>query len=391
MTPTPQSGTLSAILNLEFKEKAMRKLIALFLIVALVFPLTLATLSVISISSWVLDRNFYTNLVSDSRLYEALLTEDLPGYFNSHHIVQQADSLPAGALSKALREMVTPDYLRDQSVRLVNNAFDFIEGRTFTLDLYFDAAPIKAALQSDGGPRFAHTLAANLPGCAASQESIAPGGSLMRCLPSDVTVDQAANKITAALPAFLNDVPDHINLNREPINMNVRWRGVSWSFIGATGGLNIAIGVLLFMAAGAWLITAFIGGEDRRGHLLWLGWSLIFPAIIIFLIGLAVTTPLAFNWTNFGLSQAHFGGAEFSPAFREAIVSVAGSALNTIANGFLAAGAVAGALALMLMTWGLSTELERPLPPLVNRGSVNQDSGNQSTVQGTANQGSGVS
>lgn len=369
----------------------MRKLIALFLIVAFVFPLTLATLSVISISSWVLDRNFYTNLVSDSRLYEALLTEDLPGYFNSRGIVKEADSLPVGALSKALREVVTPDYLRDQSVRIVNNAFDFIEGRTYTLDLYLDAAPIKAALQGDGGPRFARTLAANLPGCAASQESIAPGGSLMRCLPSDVTVDRAADKITAALPAFLNDVPDRINLSREPINVNVQWRGVSWGFIGATGGLNIAIGVLLFMAAGAWLLTAFIGGEDRRGHLLWLGWSLIFPAIIIFLIGLAVTTPLAFNWTNFGLSRAHFGGAEFSPAFREAIVSVAGNALNAVANGFLAAGAVAGALALMLITWGLSTEPERPMPPMAIRGSVNQGSGNQGAVQGTANQGSGIS
>ena len=374
----------------------MRKLLAAFLIVAFVFPLTLATLSVISVNAWVLDRNFYTNLVSDSRLYEALLTEDLPGYFNSRYSVKAADSLPAGALGKALREVVTPDYLRDQSVRIVNNAFDFVEGRTLTLDLYFDAAPIKTALQGEGGARFARTLAANLPGCAAGQESIAPGGSLMRCLPSDVTADRAAEKITAALPAFLNDVPDHISLSRTPINVNVHWRGMSWNFIGAAGGLNIAIGVLLFMAAGAWLVTAFIGGEDRRGHLLWLGWSLIFPAIIIFLIGLAVTTPLAFNWTNFGLSRAHFGGAEFSPAFREAIVSVAGNALNTIANGFLAAGAVAGALALMLITWGLSTEPERPMPPMVNQGSVNQGSvnqgsGNQGTVQGTASQESGIS
>ena len=350
----------------------MRKILALLLIVAIVFPLTLATLSVISVSSWVLDRSFYTNLLGDERLYEVLLSEDLPNTFQ-RRIVTEADSLPTGVLSAALRQVVTPDYLRGEVLRLVNDAFDILEGRDSTLDLYLDVAPLKAALRGEAGPRFARALAEALPACADGQDPIAPGGTIQRCRPSDVSVDEAAGLITAALPAFLDKVPDRINLERNPINLRRELRGAEfWTSLTASAGLGTAIGVLVFITASFWLVAALVGGEDRRERLLWLGWSLIVPAALIFMIGLAINSDLSANWVRFGLNEARIEGVEYSVEFRQALVDVARGALNTIANGFLMAGGVSGAIALALIAWGIGTPPERRMTPVMAAPSVPQ-------------------
>jgi hypothetical protein len=349
----------------------MRKLLALFLIVVLVFPLILATLALISVSSWALDRSFYTNLLGDTRLYEVLLSEDLPIYFN-RQIAREVDSLPVGALSNALREVVTPQYLRDEALRIVNDAFDALEGRGSAFNLYLDVQPIKTALQGDGGRRFAQKLAASLPTCAASQEPVAPGGTLVRCLPSSVSVDQAASIITTALPTFLDKIPNQIDLSRDQIDLRRDFRGSEfWMGLVGTDGLNLAIVVMVFIAGSFWLVAALIAGEDRRQRLQWLGWSLIVPAILIFLIGMAINSGVAGGWVRFGLNDIRFNGIETSLAFQQALFDVAAGALNTIANGFLATGAVSGAIALALIAWGAATRLEPHMaPPMMAPGPM---------------------
>ena len=343
----------------------MRKLLALLLVIFLVFPLILAALSVISVSSWVLDRNFYTNLLGDTRLYEVLLSEDLPNYFG-RRVVPEADNLPVRALSNALREIATPEYLRGQALRIVDDAFDFVEGSDPVLDLYLDVAPLKAALRGEASTRFARALATGLPACTAGQESVAAGASLMRCLPADVSVDEATQRIVAGLPEFIDRVPDRINLNREPIDLRRELRGVDfWTGLTASSGLNAAIAFLVFFAGSLWLAAALIGGVDRRERLLWLGWSLLAPAALIFLIGMAISTDFSLNWVRFGLSEARLEGFEYSLAFQQALLDVTRDALKTVANGFLATGAAAGAIALAFMVWGLATPSERRYAPVM--------------------------
>ncbi len=343
----------------------MRKLLALLLVIFLVFPLILATLSVLSISSWVLDRNFYTNLLDDTRLYEVLLSEDLPNYFG-RRVVPEADDLPVHALGNALREIATPEYLRSQALRIVDDAFDFVEGSDPMLDLYLDVAPLKAALRGEATTRFARALAAGLPACAAGQESVASGASLMRCLPADVSVDEATQRIVAGLPEFLDRVPDRINLNPEPIDLRRELRGVDfWTGLTASNGLSAAIAFLVFFAGSLWLAAALIGGVNRRERLQWLGWSLLAPAALIFLIGMAISADVSLGWVRFGLSEARLEGFEYSLAFQQALLDVSRDALKTVANGFLATGAAAGAIALALMVWGLATPPERRYAPVM--------------------------
>jgi hypothetical protein len=335
----------------------MRKLLALFLIVVIVFPLTMAALSVIAVSSWVLDRAFYQDLLGDERLYEVLLSEELPNYF-SRRVVTEADDIPARTLSLALREVVTPQYLRDEATRLVDQAFDALEGRRDTWDLYLNIAPIKAAVRGESRMRFAQALAANLPKCAAGQQPIAPGGTLQRCLASDVSVAEAAEAIAAALPTFVDKFPDQINLSRERIDLRHDLRGINLLWTGQDA-LNLAIVVLVLLAGGSWFAAALIAGEDRRARLMWLGWSLFVPALLIFMIGLAVNTDMTTGWVRFGLNEARFDEFETSAEFRLALLDVVRGALNTVANGFLMAGGVAGAMAIALVAWGGATPAER--------------------------------
>jgi hypothetical protein len=335
----------------------MRKLLALFLAVVLVFPLALAALAVISVSTWVLDRSFYENLLGDTRLYEVMLTEDLPNYFN-RRLAREIDSdLPAAAFGVALREVVTPEYLRDQALNIVDDLFDALEGRDPTLNPILDLTPVKAELAGDGGLRFSQALAEALPTCAPGQEPRTSSGKIMACRPTGTSVDEAADQIALALPAYVDKIPDHINLSRSPINMWREFRGVPIGVI-AADGLGLAIVVMVALAGGVWLATAFVGGEDRRQRLMWLGWSLIVPAVLIFLIGLAINADFSLGWVRFGLNEARFEGVEYSESFRLALIDVARDALNAVANGFLMAGGVSGAIALALIVWGGSTPPE---------------------------------
>ncbi len=111
----------------------------------------------------------------------------------------------------------------------------------------------------------------------------------------------------------------------------------------------------MLIAGSVWLVAALIGGEDQHERLLWLGWSLLIPAILVFLIGLAINTDFSLGWMRFGLNEARFEGVEYSIAFQQALLDVARDALNTIANGFLAAGGIAGTIALALIVSGFST------------------------------------
>jgi len=361
MTPQRVTRILKRV-EFEFQgAQAMRKLLALILAVVVVCPLILSALSLVSVSQWALDRKFYEQLLGDVRLYEVMLNEDMPNYINNRRPVAEADMIPAGALSAALRTVVSAEDLRAQALRMVNTVFDAMEGRAEGFELYLDTTTIKQTLQTPAGAqKFAQALATHLPACTSNQTPVASAGVLMRCLPSNQSADEAAKSIAAALPAFLNGVPDHINLQRENYDWS-RWtRTAPMAFV-MTNSLNVAIVIMLALAAAAWLIAALIAGDNSRERLLWLGWMLIVPAAVILLIGVSMNAPFTTGWIRFGLNEARFGDVAYSPAFRDALLGSIGQALQTIASGFLAAGAAAAAIGLGLVVWGSYTPNDRKL------------------------------
>ncbi|NTU64094.1 MAG: hypothetical protein HGB05_12015, partial [Chloroflexi bacterium] len=141
--------------------------------------------------------------------------------------------------------------------------------------------------------------------------------------------------------------------------LRAEWRPFNLLFLGNLG-LSMTIGMLLVLAGVFWLAAAFIGGANRRERLLWLGWSLLAPAALVLIIGLAINSPLTVGSISLGLDRSRFAieGVQYSAALRQAIVEMASRALAAVASGFLIAGGASTAIACGLLVWGAATRSE---------------------------------
>ncbi len=133
----------------------MKRAIAAVLLALLVLPLLGATLVVLSVSGWALDRSFYLRLLNDRRLYELWLTEE-PVHGLAEPLLRSwrdsgAAAPPLPALVIALPALLTPDYLRSQVLAVVNQGFDALEeGTRFSFSV--DLTPLKGRTGRSGGP-----------------------------------------------------------------------------------------------------------------------------------------------------------------------------------------------------------------------------------------------
>ena len=342
----------------------MRQAIAVLLLVLVALPLAVGALSLFAVSGWIADRGFYLGLAADERVYRALIDERLPRALERADLwVREPtglalDGLPPRVLLPALREVVTPAWLRDQAVRLVNEVFDILEGRRPPGPPSLDLAPLKRALAGEAGERFARALAEALPACPAGEQPVLPGATLPRCRPASQSVEAAAARIRASLPALAARFPDRHPLDREAA---VGWpEGEGW-WLPAPGPrlarwIAWAGVALALLAVAALAGAAFLGGRGRREILQWLGWPLAAPAALMLLIGLFLRLGSAGlgGWPHGWYGWR--GWPEWSVA--AVWVEVGRAALSTVSVGFLAAGGVTLGLAAGLVAWGLSTPRE---------------------------------
>ena len=94
------------------------KVLCLLVVVAVFIPLAIAVMPFVSICPWALDRGFYENLLDDEALYEARVDQRMPDALRLRPVRSGRNS--AGALNVALREVVTPDYLCQQSLSAID-------------------------------------------------------------------------------------------------------------------------------------------------------------------------------------------------------------------------------------------------------------------------------
>jgi len=334
----------------------MRKAIAVILVILLVTPLVLGTLSLFSVSTWVLDRDFYLDLVSDERLYEALLeeAERREPFLGELSAVQDLDQVPADALLRALREVVTPAYLRSQAVKLVNDSFDALEGRAAYLRLSLDLAPLKQQLLGPDGRRFAEALASSLPVCTSTQQPVAPGGVLYRCRPAVQSVEAAAEMLHSRLPEFLAGLPDLYPLEPEEVPLYYGPEEEFWFGFFGTGRLIWFSVILAIIAGGFWVGAAFVGGSNRREVVQWLGWPLVAPALLMLLSGLSMRAANLWRWMPREMQRVVGGEPWYTREVSEAFVSVFLKAVNAVSRGFLISGGVTIGIAVGLIVWASS-------------------------------------
>lgn len=282
----------------------MRSIPAAFIAVLLVVPLFLAALMTVSVSTWVLDRGFYASLIDDERLYE------IPAGIGKSEWEEVArdTGIPLLRDPALLREVVTASYMRSQALSVLNEAFDFIDGRSQTFDPSIDLVPLKKAIAAKGGAR-------------------------------------------AALAAR---TPDRIRLSEMPETRYVppRWWGRSG--FSALGALVLADVILLALACGSWVAAAFVGGATARERMLWLGGSLLPPSLLVFLCGLGSLVPLVGGWILAGIQSAGLEAFGYGPGFSTAVFEAARHAAGRIATGFLATGGVAAGIGTGLLVWAMT-------------------------------------
>jgi hypothetical protein len=341
----------------------MRKIPAVILIIAVVIPLLLSTLIFFSVSGWVLKRSFYRELLGDERLYAALLAEARARKDRSWQVEEwgelpELQGVPAEALAKALAETLSAGYLRDQALELVDQFFAAAEGRVPRADLTLDLAPLKARLRGQARERFARALGEALPVCTSGKDPLIPRSGLLRCRPSGMSVERAAQLISEALPAALDRLPDRYPLLAEPAPFFLQTEARLWTGFLGTARLIWAGLILAAVAAALWVGAAFLGGRDRREVTAFLGWSLFAPALLMLLIGLAIRFAVPGSWLMyapwFWAGMEPRATAELAAALAEAMRTV----LHTMSRGFLISGAVSIGLALGLVAWSRSIERE---------------------------------
>lgn len=338
-----------------------RRVIAILLATLVVLPLATVTLTLIPVSSWVLDRNFYKTLASDTRVYELWQAEKLPEYL----IIEgntSVDGLPADALGDAFREVIAPSYLRDQAVGVIDQSFDILEGRVDSPQIRLDLAPIKATLSGPAGGTFAASLAAGLPVCAAGEEALAPGASIVRCRMAGESAEQTAVLIAAGLPAYVNRLPDQVVIASEDTAASYRFLRFSWLGVGRLG-LALGIVVLALITGAFALLAAFLGARSAGGRLQWLGWMLLIPGVLVFLMGPSMYIEPWRNWLRYSwFSPSEAVYAEF---YRLALRTSLGTALRTIAAAFMITGAIAGLVGVTSIAVGMLGSRQRGVPRAV--------------------------
>jgi hypothetical protein len=335
----------------------MRQAIAVIMIILLVFPLVFAGLMSFSVSTWALDRGFYLQLVSDERIYEAILRETTWGE-DPEFEVSEFEGIPSDALAQALQEVVTPNYLRSQAVSLVNDAFDALEGRTSSLELSVDITPLKDRLRSEAGDQFSRSLAANLPVCASGESPFTAGASMPRCRPSDLSEEEAGKIIAKALPEFLENLPDRYPEPPEIVYFDYAPENTFWAGFIGTNRLLWASILLALVAASFWVGAAFIGGENRRQIVQWLGWPLFVPAVLTLICGIGIRLAAGWPWIDTGLSGWMMSDVWYSAEITGVISTVVRTAIKAVARGFLITGGVTLGIALSLIVWSFSIPTE---------------------------------
>jgi hypothetical protein len=334
----------------------MRSFPAALIVVFLVFPLFMAGLVAVGVSTWVLDRHFYTTILSDSRLYQipdglsaaTRLTVDLPG----------RSRLSLSASPRAFKEILPPDYVRNQALGVLGSLFDFLEGKAGVFDPLVDLDPIRKALVGPEGRRFARMVAEDLPVGSPGGPFVIRPGRLPDSRPPTISVERAAALIAAGLPTFANAIPMRIRLT-DAFGWGEVVRGQEWQG-SVLRALVIADLIILFIACAFWVAAAFLGGVDGRQRLQWMGWSLLAPAACVFLIGLVITIAAFAAASRSGLATADAGAGavRFSPAFMTAVYDAARFAMRRVGLGFLATGAVAAgvSMALLGVSWSMTKE-----------------------------------
>jgi len=334
----------------------MRKLIAIILAISLVFPLLLSAQSAVSITSWALDRQFYIDALDQPKIYSSITSSPMIDKF-LHERLGLPPETDTSELESVLKGILTTDYMRGEVSEFINALFDHLQGKTDTFAPTLDMVPLKSTLEGSQQDAFLNALVSALPACAPGQTPGFGGEGQTACKPTGVPDELLIEQVLKpALPNILSTIPDEFPLEGEFQNFQESDRWSSFlPGMAVPASIILGILVLVFIAIFTWYVTALISDASWRVRLQWLGWMLLVPAVLIFLLSFAAQSGIPAYWIRFGLDNANLSGTSIGPDLNESLRIISVSALPRVANAFQMVGGISGALAISLIFWGIAT------------------------------------
>lgn len=340
----------------------MRKLIAIIFSAILVFPLLLSTQALISVGNFALDKQFYINTVDNENVYDTIIANAM-----IPRILHSGLSLSSDAdmtqMQAVLESILDREYFKAQVSSFMSDLFDYLQGRQDEFTPVIDLTPLKTSLSGEKQLEFLTALAQSMPVCEPGQLPGFGGTGPTSCKPQGIPDETlVADYLQPILPLAIAQIPDQLLLieNWEELQSYRNYQ----SFIpgmAVPAGLLLSGIFLIFLSFSLWYITAVVADDTWRVRLQWLGWTLMVPSALVFLIGLATMSDIPMYWVNYGLDHANFGGMPFfGPGLREALREIIRGAVPRISTAFLMVGGISGALALGLIFWGLMTPKQNP-------------------------------
>ena len=282
----------------------MRKILALpFGLIFLLLSLT--TIFVFSLKSFALDSKFYTSILNDRGVFEAIQSDPL-AYFDLGSQFGALNQLSADTQRKIVDAALPSGWLEQQVGGAIRSVLDWLNSTqppppSITLDL----RPIKDRLQGPPGEAIARDITAGIPACSANQQPTLAFDRLPECLPENLDRALIANQVAAFLKSAANDVPNTIDAGTTIADRN------TWDDLAKVRRvlqfLDLGVLALALIAVFVWLMGALIGGENPKARLRWAGGWLLFSSLIV--IGVCL---LVFVLRN--SLVAPFGAGSTAPA-----------------------------------------------------------------------------
>lgn len=332
----------------------MRKVIGVLLFISIVFPLLLSGMVLFSVLNWGLERDTFTDILT-TESFHTLVYSDAVMENLLENSGQAMQGIALEDFQDAFQTLVSPQILDEQVSTIVDDVFDFLERKSDVLALEIDLTPLKARFRGAQQDEMLAALATALPVCDAEQ--------LLRskvelCKPDFISEEDFVEEfLRPNLPLILGLIPDSIDLN-DPIRYSslvedvpVFWRQIllTWDLYDV---IYLFIGAVLFL----WFITAFIAGKNWRERLLWMGWMLLIPAVLVLVSGFFFDPLLVWNWTQYGLTQTGGGNWNTLPTHVQEAFKTFMLDLNLhLRNGFMMVGGFCTAIGISLIAWGAAT------------------------------------
>jgi hypothetical protein len=340
----------------------MKKFFAIIIFLFCVFPAFSCALLTLATNTWILDRQFYIGLVSDERFYDVILQPDLlPADLQT---VLESNEIPTTAVTTALKEVVTPAYIRDQAVGAVNTLFDVFDGKTEQLIFTIDTKPVKKALEGEDGDKFAVAFAEALPTCATGESQFAGDELIMRCLPEGKSAESAVSDIREGLPKLLDKVPDTLSYDASAAmqqamrssrsrSTNITVTPEQLMAAIADNSLNTFASSLLVFGILFLLVGMLLWSDSWRGRLQYVGVSLALSAVVVLLLGFSIAGSAAVTSSALMGGTITVNGAPASPEMRQAMSAVITPALSRVGNSYSSTAAVAVGVGVVIFIVGL--------------------------------------